>query len=198
MILENILFGVFCLLCGSLNGAVLVASCCGLPDLRLYGSGNPGATNATRAYGLWAGFIVFLIDASKAFDPILAAKSMFSSPTIAMGIFMSVIGHCFSPWLNFQGGKGVATLIGGILAFDPILGLWSIGVWMTTYLATKLSALSALIMIAFIFGAQIGSHPFIGVILSLLVVFVRHYPNWQLWVLVKPALSKVYPQGSSS
>ena len=179
----------FCGLCGSLNGAMLVALCCGLPDLRLYGSGNPGATNATRAYGMWAGLVVFLIDASKSFYPILAAKNVLSEDTLSLGICMCVIGHCFSPWLSFQGGKGVATLIGGILAFDPSLGVWSIGVWMLTYAITRLSALSALIMIAFIFGAQIGSHPCIGIILALVIVFLRHYPNWQLWIPSEPIVN---------
>ncbi len=188
MNLTNILFAIFCGLCGSVNGSVLVASCCKLPDLRFYGSGNPGATNAARAYGLWAGFIVFFIDASKSFYPILAAKNIFPDPTIAIGIAMCVIGHSFSPWLNFQGGKGVATLIGGVLAFDPILGVWSIGVWILTYAATKLSALSALIMIAFILGAQIGSQPFMGIVLSLIVVFSRHYPNWSQWVPAKTSI----------
>lgn len=188
MNMDNLLFLFFCGVCGSLNGATLVAYFCGLPDLRLYGSGNPGATNATRAYGLWAGFIVFLIDASKAFYPILAAKMLFSDPTIAMGICCCILGHCFSPWLNFQGGKGVATLVGGILAFQPILGLWSVAIWIIAYLTTKLSALSALIMIAFILGAQIGSHAHTGIILSLLLVFIRHYPNWQLWIHKEPRI----------
>lgn len=186
MDINDIIFLALCGICGSLNGAVLIASCFKLKDLKQFGSGNPGTTNAVRAYGLWAGLAVFLIDTSKAFIPISIGAMLISPSILGLGIGMSVIGHCFSPWLNFQGGKGVATLVGGILAFDLPLGLWSIGVWITTYALTKLSALSALLMIAFVFGAQIHD-PSIGIVLSLLIVFLRHYSNWKAWIVLSNA-----------
>jgi len=180
-ILTSILFVVFCGFCGSLNGALLVRYCLGLPDLRLYGSGNPGATNATRAYGLWAGIIVFLIDSSKVFYPMLAAKNIFTEDILGFGLCFCILGHCFSPWLNFQGGKGVATLMGGILALNPSLGLCSLGLWLGVYGITRLSALSALMMITFILGAQSAISMNIGTVLALSIVFLRHAPNWKLW-----------------
>jgi glycerol-3-phosphate acyltransferase PlsY len=152
-----------------------------LKDLRSIGSGNPGATNAVRAYGIWAGFIVFLIDSGKIFIPIFLAKQTFSANILCFGICIAVFGHCFSPFLKFKGGKGVATLIGGVLAFDPLLGCLSIGVWILSYLLTELSALSALLMIAFILGSQIQKL-YIGMLLSLLIVFLRHHSNWKSWI----------------
>ncbi|MFM8270405.1 MAG: glycerol-3-phosphate 1-O-acyltransferase PlsY [Pseudomonadota bacterium] len=111
-------------------------------DVREVGSGNIGATNVKRIFGWYAGLLVFLIDLAKGAIPLLAVRSLFPElPWLVCltGIFL-VLGHCFSLFLGFKGGKGVATSLGCILVADPICAL-SCGIVYLIFL--KLSRISA-------------------------------------------------------
>jgi len=123
-----------------LLGAVPFALLLGLSrgvDLRRVGSGNVGATNLGRSAGLGWGFVAFLLDAAKGALPTLfVATAGFASAAdpaqegaavLAGGA--TVLGHCFSPFLRFRGGKGVATMAGVLLALAPGICLPLLLVW---------------------------------------------------------------------
>jgi acyl phosphate:glycerol-3-phosphate acyltransferase len=109
-------------LVGSIPASYLVARWIGGIDLRTVGSGNLGATNLYRAMG-WKGALpAGLFDVSKGALPVLVAQQIPSTPEwfpLAMG-GASVLGHVFSPFLGFRGGKGVATAAGAFLALAPL------------------------------------------------------------------------------
>ena len=109
---------------GSINPASIIARVRGT-DLRAIGSGNPGATNAGRAFGWPIGVLVAVLDILKGYLPVLAFE-LLGAPVAAMVAgFAAILGHVTSPWLRGRGGKGVATSLGAVLAVQP---LWAVPV----------------------------------------------------------------------
>ena len=109
-------------LLGSIPFGVLLARRRGV-DLKKVGSGNIGATNAARALGKKAGGVVLLLDTLKAFVPTLLAARWLAPgrPELAAATgFAAFVGHIYSPWLRFRGGKGVACALGAFLALAPL------------------------------------------------------------------------------
>ncbi len=115
---------------GSISSAIVVCRVMGLPDPRTQGSRNPGATNVLRFGGKKAAAIALFGDALKGFIPVLAAKLYgIDSLGLALVMLAAFIGHLFPIFFRFEGGKGVATLIGCLLALS-----WPVGVcWMATW-----------------------------------------------------------------
>ena len=150
--------GIFFLLgylLGSVNFAVLVAKRYGI-DILKEGSGNPGATNVKRVLGKGPGNLVFALDALKGFAgaglPLLFLNSY--EPKYQEIVFVicvaglagTLLGHCFSCFLGFKGGKGVASTIGGLLVLLPIpivigAALWAIAFYATRYVSVASLAL---------------------------------------------------------
>ncbi len=132
----------FALLLGRLRGL----------DIRTLGSGNVGATNLARSAGLGWGVLAFLLDAGKGFAPVMVGQGLGFErwiPVVAGGV--AVIGHCYSPYLRFRGGKGVATAAGVLAALDYrlFLGLllfWGalLAVFRNVGMASTLAALGAM------------------------------------------------------
>jgi glycerol-3-phosphate acyltransferase PlsY len=140
-------------LLGSVNFAVLVAKRYGI-DILKEGSGNPGATNVKRLLGKGPGNLVFALDALKGaagtYLPFLLADAV--SPgaprfeVLVAGLAGTLLGHCFSCFLGFKGGKGVASTIGGLLVLLPfpiVIGavLWAIAFYATRYVSVASLAL---------------------------------------------------------
>ncbi len=91
-------------------------------DIRRQGTGNVGARNAGRLYGKTAFVLIFLGDALKGALVIFAARYFeFSEPIQLIGLALAILGHLKPITLKFQGGKGISTFIGGMIAFDPIV-----------------------------------------------------------------------------
>lgn len=109
---------------GSLSPADLAARMGGV-DLSKVGSGNPGATNVTRALGTKTGIVVGVTDIAKGFLPAWYF-SRFGDPAGQVAGLAAVLGHITSPLLKGRGGKGVATSLGAILAVDPVLAIPSV------------------------------------------------------------------------
>lgn len=121
-ILFIIIFSIIGYIVGSLNFAHLISKYIFKKDLREYGSGNLGGTNAGRVLGKPVGFVVIVLDIFKAFLMILLFHKINIEAAIFSGAF-AIIGHCFPVFLNFKGGKGVATYVGlllGIAVFSEI------------------------------------------------------------------------------
>lgn len=121
---------------GSINPASIVARIRGV-DYRAVGSGNPGATNISRALGRKTGILVGMLDVLKGFLPALGF-SLYSGDIAAAEVagFAAVLGHVTSPFLRGRGGKGVATSAGAVLAIEPI---WAVPVLVVFAVAFRLS-----------------------------------------------------------
>lgn len=123
-VLAGVLAAVGGFLIGSINFALLIARLRGV-DLRSTGSGNPGATNAGRAMGRKTGILVALLDIAKGYVPALVAALLWGDVFGIIAGAAAVLGHVFSPFAGFRGGKGVATAGGVVLALRP---LWAVPV----------------------------------------------------------------------
>ncbi len=118
-------FLLWCLaafLSGSIPFGLILVRLAGKGDVRKSGSGNIGATNVMRAGGKGLGIATLLLDAAKGFAPVAVAGG-FGLPAhlLAFVALSAVLGHMFTPWLKFKGGKGVATAMGVVLAYHPLM-----------------------------------------------------------------------------
>ena len=137
-------------LLGSLSFAVIVSKAMHLDDPRSYGSGNPGATNVLRSGNKIAAILTLLLDALKGVVAVLVARALsdslgFTAATIALAGLAAFLGHLYPVFFRFQGGKGVATAAGVLLALDGWVGLASLGTWLAVAIATRYSSLAALV-----------------------------------------------------
>lgn len=142
-----VLLGAFVI--GSIPFAVIVSRCMGLADPRSYGSGNPGATNVLRSGNKLAAVLTLLGDGAKGAFVVGLAKLL--APSLALGeralagIAIAVfLGHVFSVFLRFRGGKGVATAAGALLGIDLRLGGAVLAVWLLVAFVTRYSSAAAL------------------------------------------------------
>ena len=144
--LTTTLFIITAYLLGSISSAILLSKLMGFQDPRSEGSKNPGATNVLRIAGKKAAFLTLLGDALKGFAPVLTAVLTGQPDWLAaLTGFAAFIGHCFPIFFQFKGGKGVATAIAAVVAFNWISGGILIAIWLTIAKVFKLSSLSAII-----------------------------------------------------
>jgi glycerol-3-phosphate acyltransferase PlsY len=177
---------VFGFLLGSVPFAYVISKAVAGIDIRKVGSGNVGATNVARVLGWKWGSLVFLLDALKGFLPVFIVRLLVPyniELALATGL-APILGHVFTPFLGFRGGKGVATSLGVFLALSPVgvlIGLivWIITVLLTGYvsLGSLLGSLSAFLWILFL-DPNRTSLPFL-VISALVVALIwfRHRGN---------------------
>ena len=119
-------------------------------DLRAHGSGNIGATNALRVLGPGTGAAVFLLDVCKGLLPVLAAQRLEERAAgggwIVVGTGLAaILGHTYSPFLRFKGGKGVATSLGVIVGLSPLVAGLSLGVVALVVAATRFVSLGSIL-----------------------------------------------------
>ncbi|PCJ30289.1 MAG: acyl-phosphate glycerol 3-phosphate acyltransferase [Gammaproteobacteria bacterium] len=143
-ILPMMIIGAY--LIGSLSSAIILCKLAGLPDPRSQGSGNPGATNVLRFGGKKLAATVLIIDVLKGVLPVVMAIFVGLSETwIAAAALAAFIGHLYPVFFQFKGGKGVATALGGFLALSPLLAGAILLSWVTIFVLTRISSLSAII-----------------------------------------------------
>jgi glycerol-3-phosphate acyltransferase PlsY len=125
-------------LIGGIPIGLLIARSRGV-DLRKIGSGNIGATNVFRALGAKLGLLSFALDVLKGFLPPLLAARALGVTGWALGAagMATVVGHCFSPYLRFAGGKGVATSLGIALALYWPAGAFPFALWIAITAVTR-------------------------------------------------------------
>lgn len=169
-------------LIGSLSSAVFVCRLLGLPDPRLEGSNNPGATNVLRLGGKKAAAITLAGDLAKGLVPVLIATGLGAAPGVvaatALGAFL---GHLYPVFFGFRGGKGVATAAGVWAAVSWQVILILVGIWLAVVLASRYSSLAALSATAALplVLLYVGSdRAFVAVSLVMTVLLVwRHRTN---------------------
>lgn len=132
-----------------LIGAIPVGLTIGLArgvDLRKIGSGNIGATNVVRGLGVGFGLLVFVVDVLKGVAAVMLCHYLGAEGwLLGMAALFAVLGHCFSPYMGFRGGKGVATAFGTVVALSPMVGLIAFGVWLVVALPTRLVSLASIL-----------------------------------------------------
>ncbi len=122
-------------LAGGIPFGYLAGKACKGLDIREHGSRNVGATNVFRVVGRGPGLAVYLLDALKGFLPVLIAKAAWPSPNVPDQWFFigaglaAILGHVFTPYLRFKGGKGVATASGVLLALEPAATMIALAVF---------------------------------------------------------------------
>lgn len=136
-------------LLGSLSFAVILSRLAGMPDPRSYGSGNPGATNVLRSGKKTVAALTLLGDGLKGALAVWLTQALAGPLNLAPGIaalagLAAFIGHLWPIFFRFQGGKGVATALGLILALNPVLGLITLLIWLVVFMISRISSLSAL------------------------------------------------------
>jgi acyl phosphate:glycerol-3-phosphate acyltransferase len=141
-------------LIGSLSFAVIVSRVFGLADPRSYGSKNPGATNVLRSGNRAAALLTLAFDALKGYVPVLLAlvwgpRHGLGDWAVAMVGLAAFLGHLWPVFFRFQGGKGVATAAGVLMAFNPWLGLATLLTWVIIAAFFRYSSLASLVAAAF-------------------------------------------------
>ena len=189
----NILFYLAAYLIAGIPFGYLLAKLVAGVDIKQEGSGNIGATNVLRvlkerdpSLAKKLGAATLFLDAIKGVVVILIAKMMGAEPSTLWTLaVLAVWGHCFSIFLNFEGGKGVATGFGVLLVMLPIPTLIALVAWAVAAKTIKISSLSSLIALAALLIASyiiypsgipgIGTHAPVWIIA--ITVFYKHIPN---------------------
>ena len=135
-------------LLGGIPFGLVMAKVFGLPDPRSIGSGNIGATNVLRTGSKPAALATLILDSCKGLIAVLAARAIAGEDAAQIAGLFAFLGHIFPVWLKFKGGKGVATFLGTLLGIAPMLGLAAMGLWLVTFLVSRISSLSALVAAA--------------------------------------------------
>jgi glycerol-3-phosphate acyltransferase PlsY len=167
---------------GSLNSAIVLCKLASLPDPRTQGSGNPGATNVLRFGGKKLAATVLFFDVLKGVIPVVIAHLLgLDMVWVAATAFAAFVGHLFPIFFQFQGGKGVATALGGFLALSPALAGAGLLTWLVVFAISRISSLSALTAAALtpVYSLWIiDSLPARWVILvTALMLIARHHGN---------------------
>jgi glycerol-3-phosphate acyltransferase PlsY len=167
-------------LAGSIPFGLLVTRALGLGDVRKIGSGNIGATNVLRTGNKAAAAATLILDAAKGAVPVLLARAYLDEPAAQIAGLGAFLGHLFPVWLKFQGGKGVATFLGVVLALAWPVGLIACATWLLVAATARISSLSALVAAAmtpvwlWVLGPREAA--WLGAVLAALVL-VRHHAN---------------------
>lgn len=177
---ELLITALLAYLAGSIPFGLLVSRAFGLPDPRGIGSGNIGATNVLRTGSKTAALTTLLLDAAKGFVAVIVARALVGEDAAHIAGLTAFLGHVFSFWLGFRGGKGVATLLGALAGFGTLIGLAAMAAWLGIFLVWRISSLSALVAaaltpaVALLFGQ---GHMFVATLLMAIVVFWSHRAN---------------------
>jgi glycerol-3-phosphate acyltransferase PlsY len=187
----EVLFIFIAYLIGSIPTAVWISRYFFGVDIRDYGSGNAGATNTFRVLGSKWGAIVMSVDVLKG----VVATSLYilipfymhnewdrTNLMVGLGL-AAVVGHIFPFWADFRGGKGVATLFGMILAIQPIVAVYCVGVFLLCLYLTRFVSLSSIlasiafaVLILFIFNEKEPLYRAFAIAVALLVI-LTHQKN---------------------
>lgn len=166
-------------LLGSIPFGFLLTRCAGMGDIRSLGSGNIGATNVLRTGDKKLALATLLLDGIKGSCAVWIAMLTVPAAAPYAGL-LALLGHMFPIWLKFKGGKGVATILGIVLALAWPVGIMAMLVWLATALLTRISSASALAAVVTM-PIFLGIWEYDALILPLtfmaLLVILKHWGN---------------------
>lgn len=179
--MQVVLLVALAFLLGSIPFGVLVARRRGV-NIQERGSGNIGATNVARVMGKAPALVVLVLDATKAAAPTYAAVLLEQPLAVVAAVgFSAIAGHCFSPWLRFRGGKGVACAIGVYLVLAPLAAAIAIGAFVVVLALTRVPALGSAVG-AWVMAALLWrTAPALGAfgLATALLIMITHRSNWR-------------------
>lgn len=187
----NIIFFIVAYLVGAIPFGLILAKTFAGVNIKEHGSGSIGATNVLRvvketnpALAKKLGIATVVLDALKGAIVLGAAMMCDISASNLWGIaILSVLGHCYSPYLNFEGGKGVATGLGVLVVLEPVATIIGAVVWVVAAKTLKISSLSsllgllALVIFAVIFHDGLGVGSNVPLYILAFVIIYKHFPN---------------------
>ncbi len=193
MLLALLLVFFLAYLLGSIPFGIIIVRLLKGIDIRDYGSRNPGATNVYRVAGFKIAVIVLLLDSLKGALAVMSAMPLFSIFEVSLpplwlpltaGLF-AVVGHMWTLFAGFKGGKGVGTGLGIFLALNPVSTLISLGIWILTVSISKyvslgsvLAALTLFVLTLFQFFSQKIDGYLLGMTsIIVFLVILSHRPN---------------------
>ena len=181
--MNNIILMIVAYLLGSFPSALVIGKTFYQKDIRNYGSGNLGSTNAFRVLGKKGGAVVFILDILKGGLALLIAT--YGGATISPLIIavFALIGHIYPIFANFKGGKAVATRAGSILFYSPVLFAILFIIFVITLKIWKMVSLSStIISIAAVFIVWFGNYDLTAQIMFSIfaaLIIIKHIPNYK-------------------
>ena len=167
---------------GTISGSYIIGNLFLNKDIRKYGSGNAGTTNAMRVLGKKAGVLTFLIDFLKGALVTLIIRRIFGEEFVPLAILGAVIGHDFPFYMKFKGGKGVATTLGALALFNFPLTLICYVVWVLGTVLTKMVSVGSIlffvsIIIVYSFMSNLAMSNILIIDIIALIGIIRHKDN---------------------
>jgi glycerol-3-phosphate acyltransferase PlsY len=188
-----ILIAILAYLLGSIPFGLLLVRFVRKEDIRAIGSGNIGATNVFRSGAKGLGALTFVLDCLKGYVAVYLAAALMQGSShgipplqnaAAVAALFAVLGHVFPVWLEFKGGKGVATALGVFLAISPLSALVGLGVFAIVFLLSKYVSLSSLVAAVvfplcalFVFGGRRTLLAQAVIVAIPVIVIVKHHRN---------------------
>ncbi len=167
-------------LLGSIPFGLVLTRLAGKGDIREIGSGNIGATNVLRTGSKGLAALTLILDCLKATAAILIARRMFGDSTGPFAAAGAMLGHLYPVWLKFRGGKGVATLLGVLIALLPIAAAVYAAIWILLLLAIRISSAAGMAAAASapLTAAILGNYALFPMLLGFaLLVLWKHRAN---------------------
>ena len=192
--MDIFIIGIISYLMGSIPFGFILTKIFLKKDIREIGSGNIGATNALRTGNKTIGYSTLVLDILKAITPIIYVK-IFYQDFLYIASLCAFLGHVFPVWLNFKGGKGVATYVGILFAINTYFGIIFIISWSITFFISKFSSLSSLvgaasIPIYLLISAQFNQVIFF--IIMFVLIFFTHRENIKRLKNKEETKTKIY------
>jgi glycerol-3-phosphate acyltransferase PlsY len=184
--MSTIVIALLAYLIGSVSFAVIVSRVFSLPDPRSYGSGNPGATNVLRTGRKAAAALTLLGDSIKGWFAVFLAQQLADPAAVEAGMAWAAVavtlGHMYPAFFRFQGGKGVSTALGVMIALNIYLAAGAAATWIIIAFFFRISSLAALVAALFApFSALLlydARHPYLwSLAVIAILLFWRHRTN---------------------
>jgi len=178
--MKDILILLLAFLIGSIPFGIIIAKAKGV-DLKKVGSGNIGATNVLRSIGKYPALLTLLGDVLKGTAAVALGRYFGSGPVFEGLVgFCAILGHNFSLFLGFRGGKGVATSFGVLSFYSPQTALFTFIIWLIVVMTTKYSSLGALVSFGLLpLSIMFFDHKnkIIIAVLITILIFMKHKDN---------------------
>lgn len=174
-----------CYIMGAIPFGLIIGKVTRGIDIRDFGSGNIGASNVLRTLGIGPAILVFFFDTAKGFGAVLLCTALHMHPWLVVaGGLLSVVGHTFSIFLKFQGGKGVATSLGVIIGLDWVIALIAFGIWSLIVLTLRIISVGSIVaaisvpLMMFLWHGRAVAQPYqILSVVAATAIVIKHRSN---------------------